>query len=166
MCIWPDCSWYLARESSTKDNFTSNPEGWEMGEKMQQVDKTNFAPNFLKTIIISILITTHLASGTSVLPPPTMCFWNKVQGLPVYDGNTADCGHEGSSAAASLSHCEHLRQQIQSELSKCTGSVGGALWNMNSPFNMRLYMCKLFLRQSCSEVFLFLLKYDTRIKNM
>ena len=67
--------------------------------------------NFLKTMTNLTLMTTHLVSGTCELPCPTMCFWNEVEVLPVCDGNTADYGHEGSSAAASPSRYEHLQER-------------------------------------------------------
>lgn len=144
-CMWHYCSWYLARESSTKGNFTPNPERWKKGEKMEKVDETSFTPNSSRTITSLKLISTHLGSSTFVLPRSTMCFWNEVQGFPVYDGNTADCRREGSSAAASRSCCERLRESIQPEQivsKKCTATyIEQTPCNMSSSFNMWTSFC-------------------------
>lgn len=103
--LWPDCSWYLTRASSTKDSFTSKP------ERRERQWKRWIKRLLHQTITYGTLISTHLVSGTCVLQPPAICFWNEAEGLPGCDGNTADCGHEGSSAAAPPCRCEHLKKK-------------------------------------------------------
>lgn len=56
----------------------------------------------------------NLVSGISVLLQPMMCGLNEVQGFPGHDGNMAGFGHEDFVEEVSLSHCEHLKNRIQS----------------------------------------------------
>lgn len=136
--------------------------------------KKQFYIKPLKNITSLTLITTHLVSGTCVQPHPMMCCWNEVQDSPVYDGNMADCGHEGSSAAVSLFHCEHLREQFKpSELFlknieeyKWIQQQYEQLCNMNSPFNVVLPVqivlelkLQTGLLASCTKVSISVLAY-------